>query len=206
MLFSKFKRDRGDSTLVSTIVVIPLIVAFLITSIDSTIYLLNRQVILTSARDATRTVAIFGGDGTNTVETGLEKQYGSPTNPCAGNLRNSPVIQTPYDPYTHSSAIECQLMSNLASSNSLTNVQIKDVTCGPKLSTFIGQQAYCEITWSYPGLPGSGLTLMRAAGNANLKAGQGLDADQKTRVTSTTEVNLSGEACFNRTSGARVQC
>lgn len=213
MLFSKLKRDKGDSTLVSTIIVIPLVIAILITIIDTSIFFSNRAFLVNATRDAARTVSIFGGDGNATVETPLERAYGSTIDPCAGNLRNLQVIDTAYDPYVASSDIECQLMTNLASSAGLVNVKVKDVQCGPGISTFIGQQAFCEIAWTYDGVPGSGLTLLRSAGN-NMQASEGnglgtdkgLDGVQRTRVTTTTEVNMSGIQCRNRTSGAVAAC
>lgn len=200
MLFSKLKRrmrDRGDSTLVSTIIVIPLIVAILITIVDTSIFFMNRTIILSSTRDAVRTVSIFGGNGTNTQETKLEKAYGSATNPCSG-LVNNANIQVGGDPMLKNTSIECQLMANLGNSAGLTNVVITKVTCGPSKSNFIGQQAFCEVQWKYAGVPGSGLTLLRAAGNSRVNAGGGLDGVMTTRVTTTTEVNLNDSALVNR--------
>jgi len=205
MLFSKRKRDKGDSTLVSTVIVLPIIVAILITIMDTSIYFSNRAVIVNSTRDAARTIAIFGGDGNATKETPLEKAYGSGVDPCAGNLRSNPMIATAYDPATSSSDVECQLMKNIGTSAGLVNVVVKDVQCGPEVSTFIGQQAYCEVAWSYAGVPASGLTLLRAGGNSvfadnggGIKAGEGLDGVQVTRVTTTTEVKLDSSKLVNR--------
>lgn len=214
MRFTKLRRDKGDSTLVSTIIVLPLIIAILITIIDTSMFFSNRAFLVNAARDAARTVAIFGGDGTATAETPLEKAYGSSVDPCAGDLRNKyAVIETSYDPYTTSSDIECQLMVNVAQSAGLVNVKVKDVKCGPNRSTFIGQQAYCEIAWTYDGVPGSGLTLLRAAGNNKMAAEgnelateQGLDGVQVTRVNTTTEVNMSGISCKSRSTGANAAC
>lgn len=213
MLFKRLRRDKGDSTLVSTVIVIPLIVAILITIIDTSMFFSNRSFLINATRDAVRTVAIFGGNGTPTAETPLESAYGSNTNPCAGDLRSNPMIDTTYDPATSSTAVECQLMSNLASSAGLVNVKIKDVKCGPSKSSFIGQQAFCTVAWTYDGVPGSGLTLLRAAGNAKLAApGDGLGADkgldgvQITKVTTNSEVNMSGINCVSRTNGAPASC
>ena len=213
MLFSKLRKDRGDSTLVSTVIVIPLIVAILITIIDTSMYFSNRAFLINATRDAVRTVAIFGGNGSNASETPLERAYGANYSPCAGNLRSNPMIDTPYDPATSSTNIECQLMTNLGASAGLVNVKIKDVKCGPNISTFIGQQAYCEVSWTYDGVPGSGLTLLRSSGNNmqalagnGLAANKGLDGVQVTRVTTTTEVNMSGIPCVSRSNGATAPC
>jgi Flp pilus assembly protein TadG len=197
MLFAKWRKDRGDSTLVSTIIVIPLIVAILITIVDTSMFFSNRAYIVNATRDAARTIAIFGGDGTPTTETPLEHAYGSVSDPCAG-LKSNPMIAVKADPYTANTDVECQLMANLASSAGLVNTKITGVECGPNVSTFIGQQAYCDVTWSYAGVPASGLTLLRAGGNTKfassednaLESGKGLDGEQKTRVTTTTEVKL----------------
>lgn len=215
MILKKLREDKGDSTLVSTIIVIPLIVAILITIIDVSIFFSNRSYIVNATRDAARTVAIFGGDGNANAATPLEYAYGhGGLDPCAGGINNYAMVDTSYDPFTSSSNIECQLMMNLVGSAGLVNIKIKDVQCGPNRSTFIGQQAFCEIAWSYDGVPGSGLTLLRSAGNSGfasspdnaLGTDQGLDGVQRTRVTATSEVNMSGINCQNRNSGASAAC
>ena len=60
--FKSFKSDRGDS-LVSFIIVVPVLLMILITSVDYGIFMLNRGQIQAVARDAARTVAIYGGNG-----------------------------------------------------------------------------------------------------------------------------------------------
>lgn len=213
MMFAKMRQDRGDSTLVSTIIIIPLVIAILITIVDTSMFFSNRAFLVNATRDAARTVAIFGGDGTPAAETPLERAYGSATDPCAGNIRQYARVDTAYDPFVASSDIECQLMMNLVGTAGLVNVRVIDVQCGPNITTFIGQQVFCEVAWNYDGVPGSGLTFLRSAGNARLASSstliaenEGLDGVQITRVTSTAEVNMSGISCRDRSSGAAISC
>ena len=53
----KDSKDRGDSELVSLVLLIPLIVGILFTMIDMSVYFSNRAQIQSAARDAARTVA-----------------------------------------------------------------------------------------------------------------------------------------------------
>ncbi len=199
------KRDRGDSTLVSTVIIIPLIVAILITIIDTAIYFNNRAAIASNVSSAARTVAIFGGDGTATAGTPLEIAYGSPTDPCSGAWTSNPMIEVT-NIAMNKSDIECQLMDNITSTAGIVNVKILDAQCGPNRSTFIGQQAFCEIAWRYDGVPASALTFMRSGNNAFMADGEGFESAQVTRVVTTTEVNLSDIPCRNRITGTNAVC
>ena len=73
----KDSKDRGDSELVSLVLLIPLIVGILFTMIDMSVYFSNRAQIQSAARDAARTVAIMGGNGTSLSGTPIEVKYGS---------------------------------------------------------------------------------------------------------------------------------
>ena len=58
------KSDRGES-LVSVLIVMPLLVVMLVTMVDFSVYILNQGQVRAAARDAARTVAIYGGNGTS---------------------------------------------------------------------------------------------------------------------------------------------
>lgn len=186
---NRLKSDRGDSSLVSLIILIPLIVAILITMIDTSIYFSNRAQVLNSARDAARTVAIYGGDGTAKSQTPLERSYGiDRASVCTSALANSVVTKGAYKPDT-STAIECSLMKTINESKGLIQTTLSNVNCGPGYAQQISDRVYCEVTWKYEGVPGSGLTLIRSVPDGALGSGDpGLAGSMITVGNSQTEV------------------
>ena len=71
--------DKGDSELVSLLILLPLLLAMLISIIDSSMYFANRSQVQAAARDGARQVAIMGGAG----NTPIEKAYGSSCDPAS---------------------------------------------------------------------------------------------------------------------------
>jgi Flp pilus assembly protein TadG len=199
-LKEKFTSDRGDSTLVSTILVIPLILGILITMIDVSVYFANRGQVLNMVRDGARQVAIFGGDGTATTATPLEKAYGqSRTTVCAG-LSANPVISAAVKATT--TATECSVLRNVGTTQGLISLRVTDIQCGVANSagaftgtqtTNIGQQVGCQLTWRYDSIPGSGLGFMERAKTMGYGSAKSLkDMGHITKVNTTSEVNMSG--------------
>jgi len=209
-LRTKLRSDRGDSTLVSTVLVIPLILGILITMIDVSVYFSNRGQMLNLVRDSSRQVAIFGGDGTATYVTPLEYAYGvNRTTACSG-LDTRPMVANAYKSTT-STAIECSLLKNISNSSGFVSVTVEDIQCGAATSAgnftltkalLIGSQVGCELTWRYDSIPGSGLGFMSRlrfddAGNI---------LDQVTKVNATSEVSQANVQCQNWTNGSFVNC
>lgn len=199
-LKEKFTSDRGDSTLVSTILVIPLILGILITMIDVSVYFANRGQVLNMVRDGARQVAIFGGDGTATSATPLEKAYGqSRTTVCAG-LSSNAVVKDAVKSTT--TATECSVLRNVGTTNGLISFHVDSIVCGVANSagnftgsatTNIGQQVGCELTWSYDSIPGSGLSFMNRAKSMGYTGAEALkEMSHVTKVNTTSEVNMSG--------------
>ena len=188
-LKKKMREERGDSTLVSTILVIPLVIGILITMIDTSVYFANRGQVLESVRDGARQVAIFGGDGTATEATPLQKAYGlSRTSSCSG-LATNDMVKTAVKSTT--SAVECGVLKNLSNTNGLVSIRVTGITCGAATSagaftgsktSSIGQQVGCDLKWVYDSIPGSGLSFM------NTLKGQ----TNSTKVNTTSEVSLNG--------------
>lgn len=157
------KSDRADSTIVSTLFVIPLAIAILITIIDVSIFFANRTQINASAREGARTAAIFGGSGTESRQTEIERAYGNKT-ACAdlqvalaGNTNEGVIIpKTP---------VECHTFLSLLNNNSLISVVIQSVSCSPDFTTDatggIGSETKCEVKWAYNSVPGSGLSFIK---------------------------------------------
>lgn len=204
-LRAKLDSDRGDSTLVSTILVIPLILGILITMIDVSVYFSNRSQVMNMSRDAVRIVSIYGGNGTDTQATPLEAAYGiSRATACSGAPQSSPIVNQAYNnadmtlttSRQNSTAVECQLMKTIATSSTLISVEIQRVTCGPQKSTQIGSQVYCVVEWKYNSIPGSALGFLQRA--KDMYQADGLDGVQTIRVNSTSEVNLATVNLVNR--------
>lgn len=203
-LRGRFRSDRGDSTLVSTIIVMPLIIGILITMIDVSVYFSNRGQMLNIVRDAARQVAIFGGDGTATMATPLEYAYGVTRNTSCAGLSSSPVVSQAYNPTT-SSAIECSLLNSISKTAGFVSITVNSVQCGAADSSgnftgstaiSIGSQVGCQVSWQYNSIPGSGLGFLQA-----LKA-----TPQITKVNATSEVSQNGILCQNWTTGAFGSC
>lgn len=199
-LKEKFTSDRGDSTLVSTILVIPLILGILITMIDVSVYFANRGQVLNMVRDGARQVAIFGGDGTATSATPLEKAYGqSRTTVCAG-LSSNPTVSAALKSTT--TATECSVLRNVGTTQGLISFRVTNIQCGVANSagdftgsatTNIGQQVGCQLTWKYDSIPGSGLSFLEKAKSMGYTDAEGLkEMDHITKVNTTSEVNMSG--------------
>ena len=179
--FKHFNSDRGDS-LVSAIIVFPLVIMFIITGVDYSIYMANRGQIQGIARDAARTVAIMGGDGNATKTTPIEKAYGQTrSNACSGLTTADKAYSS------NSSAIECNVIQTLKQSSGLVNVTITGVTCSPEVATFIGERVSCSVTWKYNGIPGSGLGFINS-NNDNVTSGT-----SESEVKFTTNDLVSGD-------------
>lgn len=146
--------DRGDSELVSLIIVLPLVLAILFTIIDTSIYFSNRAVVQTAVRDGARTVAIMGGNGTNTKATPIEKKYGASISSACAGLATNQAVATAYVPGV-STVIECAALQTYAKDPSLINVKITSLKCTPTVSRGIGAKTTCTVEWEYGSIPGS---------------------------------------------------
>lgn len=181
--FEKLKSDKADS-LVSAVIILPMMFFMLITTVDFGIYMSNRASVQALARDGARTVAIMGGDGSSTKGTPLEAAYGqSRANACA--KAKDGIAKTAYK--ASSSAIECNVMTTFNDSTGFVNVEVSNVTCGPEQSSFIGQRAYCEVEWSYGGIPGSAMSFTRGKDGEQILGGKNTTAG-----SSETEVKFNG--------------
>jgi Flp pilus assembly protein TadG len=178
----RLRSDRGDSSIVSLIFVIPLLLGILFTIFDISCYFANRAYVQTVAHNGARTVSIMGGDGTATTGTTIEKKYGlNRTETCAlvtSDKRASEAVKS------SSSAIECNMMVALQEASGLVNVTIQSVVCTPSATESIGQRTSCEIKWRYGGTPGSGMSILQLGQN-NITAG-----------SSESEVNIGGNSAL----------
>lgn len=178
------KLDRGDSV-VTAILVFPLLISMFLTIVDSSVYMGNRSQLNGIARDAARTAAIFGGDGNASKMTTLEAAYGqSRTAACSGLTGD--LVKGAYNSGS-TSAIECNVLKNIQSNPGLVNVEVKAIACDPQTTTSIGQSVTCDITWRHNGIPGSILSFMKSG-----------EKDQKARGSSEAEVVMNASNLVNR--------
>lgn len=154
-ILKRLKSNRADS-IVSAVFFFPLFIIILISGIDYSVYMSNRGQIQGVARDAARTVAIMGGNGTDKLQTPLEAKYGTSKSTACKDV-TSKQAKTP---------IECNVVNSLQNNQGLVSTEIVNVKCTPSNTTSIGQRVSCEIQWNYGGIPGSALTIFRSASTA----------------------------------------
>lgn len=174
----RLRGDRGDSTIVSLVFVIPLLLGLLFTIFDISCYFSNRAYIQTVAHNGARTISIMGGNGNATQSTPIEAKYGMTKADTCGLVSTSGIASEAKT--STSTAIECNMMVALQEATGLVNVGIQGVKCTPTSTTSIGERTSCEIKWQFDGTPGSGMSFMNLGQN-NITAG-----------SAESEVNLGG--------------
>ena len=160
----RLRSDRGDSELVSLLIVLPLVLGILFTIIDTSIYFSNRAVVQTAVRDSARTVAIMGGNGTNSQATPIEKKYGTTIATACAGLSTDPRVKNAYRVGV-STVIECQALQSYKADTSLINVTINSLTCTPVVARGVGAKTSCTVTWKYGSIPGSALGFIQVSEN-----------------------------------------
>lgn len=168
-LKKKVKSDRGSSSLISFILLVPLFLGLVITGIDVSFYFSNRGQVEAIARDAARTVAIFGGNGDATKMTSIEKSYGT-TKLAACSASRSDLLNAP-NKYifvdanrTNATPIECNVLAALANSTGLVSFSTENpvvVKCGPNQATTVGSRTYCTIEYTYDSMPGAPMSFVQ---------------------------------------------
>lgn len=180
---NRFRSDRADS-IVSTIIVFPLMMMFIVTGVDYSVYMSDRGQVQGIARDAARTVAIMGGNGTNTKATPIQKAYGETrSSACAGINTNSGSAGKAYK--STSTATECGAIKSINSQAGLVNMEVNELICTPSVTKFIGQRVSCTVTWKYKGIPGSVFSFI------------GSGKENNTRGTSESEVQFTTDDLVN---------
>lgn len=118
----RMKSERGDATIVTTLLVVPILFFLILTMIDVSYYFQARSAVQSVTRDAARQVAIYGGNnnkalnpnGNKTVaKVALEKLYSG--GKCTQSGCNSAPV----------------------------------VTCTPTTTTQAGQEVSCTTRYSY---------------------------------------------------------
>lgn len=194
----KLKSDRGGSELMSFILLVPLFLGLIVTAVDVSFYFANRSQVQDIARDAARTVAIYGGTGDATKATTIEKSYGL-SRASACNASRADIAKAP-NKYiftqakrSEMSAVECNVLAGLANSMGLVNFATKEpvkVKCGPNEAKTVGSRTYCTVEYQYGSMPGAPLSFIQirqADGSSS-----GLLSNNVITKSSESEVKLPG--------------
>jgi len=175
-LKKKVKSDSGSSALVSFILLVPLFLSLVATGVDFSFYLANRGQVEATARDAARTVAIFGGNGTSAQSTTIERSYGT-TKAVACSSGRTDLADAP-NKYLFLSAnktnltpVECNILASLANNSGLVSVSSVVAKCGPSSTSSVGARTYCTITYKYDGIPGSPLSFIQVRNSDGSQGG-----------------------------------
>lgn len=121
----RLKSERGDSELVSLLVVIPLVIWIIFTIIDVSMYMQARTKVQSVVRDGARQVAIYGGNN-------------SSLNPYDVTVAN----QTKTMLYKNGKCIGVRCAEQ------------PTLTCTPAVATQAGQQVSCTSTFTYKSIYG----------------------------------------------------
>lgn len=172
-MFKKLDRaqsDSGDSTLVSTVIVLPLLMMIIFTIIDFSIWASNKSLIQDAARDSARSVAIMGG-----TDSPLSDRYGV-NESAADGLENK--------------------LRALNSSGALSNVTFVEgsIECGPGVAAGVGDETYCTTRWEYGGF---GFSAFNIVASMDGKNNAPVEEDvafyrNTTRGTAESEVGFNG--------------
>jgi len=168
-ILKRMKSDRGASSLISFMLVVPLLLGAVFMTIDFTFYNANRNQVDAIARDAARTVAIYGGNGNATKATSIEKSYGmSRANACSSG--RSDITDAPQKYIfvnankANMTGVECNVLAAMATSSGLTSISDKvpvTVKCGPDSAPNIGSRTFCTVKYTYDSMPGNALSFLK---------------------------------------------
>lgn len=154
-LKEKINEDRAESNTIAVLFIMVLLIMTALTVIDTGLYFMNRNIVANAATNGARLSAIYGGTG-GSNGTPISRAYGETVPQSCKNNAN---------------AVNCAVEAELENSN-LVNVQLGSsrdnavapsdaIKCGPRNTAKIGERTFCEITWTYAGIPGSALSFIQ---------------------------------------------
>lgn len=203
------RNDDGESTVISTVFVFPILLMMIITMIDIPIFYSNRNLLQNDLRQGARTAAILGGTSTK-----LSDVYGNSTaDACAagsgdevtsryavvGKLSTDGDISSLVDKQITvsgknvnlitggKSMVTCATAYSIFTNNGYIAFQVYNIHCGPQSTRYIGESTFCRADYYYNGIPGGSMSLI--GGTNHFGWGNGVnqaDADVG------ADVNLTG--------------
>lgn len=145
-LIRKTREDRGDSSVVSLLFLIPLFVVIAVSAVDFWIVQKNTAAVESITREAAATVGILGGNTPNELSKGTTTTEGAYLSPGVGMQNECTEASTP---------TECSIIDRIKAMDGkgIGNIVVKNVRCGPGYTTDIGQPTFCEVEWRTSPVP-----------------------------------------------------
>lgn len=160
--------DEADSTVISTVFVIPILLMMIITMIEVPILFSNRNLLQNDLRQGARTVAILGGASDGEGGSALASTYGA-SDACrvASSWINSretvgedgtsyPVVKT-------KNIATCATAQGIGDNSGYIAFHVYNIECGPNKAKKIGEATYCQASYYYDGIPGGSMSLIGGA-------------------------------------------
>lgn len=158
------KDDNAESTIVSMVILFPLLLTMLITMIEVPLLFSNRNLLQSNLQQGARTVAILGSNGNGGA---LARTYAD-SNACSNSAdipgEGSTPILSVYSgdkPLVgEQSIVACETAIAIAQNSGFIAFDVYDVKCSPNLAERIGQPTTCQATYYYSGIPGGTMSLI----------------------------------------------
>lgn len=169
----EIRSEDADSTVISTVLVFPILLMMLITMVEMPIFFSNRNLLQNDLRQGARTAAILGGNGSGSNR--LAQTYAD-RNACStrveltnasGGGTGSQIITSVYSGGKRvvkggrtDDIVACETAVGIVQNKGYIAFNVYNVNCGPVLANRIGQATYCEADYYYDGIPGGGMSLI----------------------------------------------
>lgn len=168
----EMRSDDADSTVISTVLVFPILLMMLITMIEMPIFFSNRNLLQNDLRQGARTAAILGGNGANPANR-LAATYADKAacstrvdlTDASGGRTGSQVITSVYSGgkrvvKSNKDVVACETAVGIVQNKGYIAFNVYNVNCGPDLTSRIGQSTWCEADYYYDGIPGGAMSLI----------------------------------------------
>lgn len=187
------RSDDGETTVVATVFVLPIILMMIVTMIEVPLLMSNRNLLENDLRQGARTVALLGG-----TESELGKTYGA-SDACERpdiapwvtqtTLVSDQYVSTVYP--SEANMVTCMLAYNIGTNTSYIAFHIYHIVCGPKQAGKIGKTVWCQADYYFDGIPGGSMSLI--GGTKHFGWGKGVN-QRGSNVGS--NVNLTGNTGY----------
>lgn len=174
---SRHNSDEGDSIIITSLLLLPVMFFIIISAIDMGLYFNSQAVIERSAQDAARTSILYGGAGSLGYHTVLEDQYSNAA------VSRSHLSQLSSDVgFAVNNSVEYALVNDLLGAKTAL-AELENVRCAPAGLNRVGDVSYCDVEWSYDGLPVSVWGMMVSNTESQLSTGNAQSQTTHAEVT-----------------------
>lgn len=158
------RSDDAEASIITSLLLLPLIFFILITVIDVGMFYMNEATISKAARDGATTAATLGGVGSREYYAIAEQDY-----PQRMTQADLAARSSEYG-FTVDNTIEALVAQDLVDSGGTYMVNLDDVRChvvnensGDSSDVDeLGNRPVCEVEWRYDGLPLSGWGMVQS--------------------------------------------